>query len=64
MTGQIARTTVEDEDEAVVEVEADGPTGDPIDEQPWIDDLMADAVEDPIMVTDDAEATPESEDDR
>ena len=52
MTGQIARTGAEDEDDS------------PIDEQPWVDDLMADAVEDPITVTDDVEATPEPEDDR
>ena len=46
---------IEDE----VEVDQDG-----IDEHSWVDDLMADAVEDPITVADEIDAPSESEDDR
>jgi hypothetical protein len=56
MTGQVARTGLGDE--------SDSPLGDPVDEQSWVDDLMAEAVEDPITVADDNDETPESEDDR
>ena len=37
---------------------------DPIDEQPWIDDLMADDVDDPIVVSAEAEPAVDNEEQR
>lgn len=47
ITGQIAR--------GLGEESADEPAFDSVDEHPWVDDLMADAIEDPITLTIDDE---------
>jgi hypothetical protein len=51
MTGQIARDRAEQP--------AEEPLTDPVDEHSWVDDLMADAVEDPIPLTEDNESPSE-----
>ena len=60
MTGQIARDRAEEP--------AEEPLVDSVDEHSWVDDLMADAVEDPITLTEDDEPptgrSTELEDDR
>ncbi len=52
MTGQVAR---------IAEEASDDPVGEPIDEQSWVDDLIPDAIENPIGVADGSDATPEGE---
>jgi hypothetical protein len=59
VTGQVARPAEGAPDDAVTESE-----NAPIDEQAWVDDLMASEVADPISVTEGIETGAEREDDR